>query len=562
LLLLSAAPAVANPPEAAYIEISDRWTEQVGLDDALERSGFSPVPMDLSSGDVPRTPLIVVGSFASESATVRQWLAENRDGLLERVAAGTVLLQWTQADQTEPTPRFLPESLTIRRTDRDGTPVRVLAAGHPLVASLPRLADQPDSLDLPAHHRAGSWETLRDQRGFRVLATLGRSTRDPVLVEAAHGRGRIVLTSLFFDKRMTAGGEVVAPAGFDKAANAFFSGLREYVSLVQSGAAPAVEATPAYQPPAPLSFVPGSSTIVALPDTQVYSERYPHHFLSQTRWIREHLAQRNIVAVFHEGDITNRNTPEQWEHAQRAMDQIFGRLPVIAAPGNHDMGPGGNGADHESLMSRYLDVDRFESHASFGGTLEPGRTENNYSLFEAGDSKWIGIALEWAPRERAVRWADALLTKHSDRHAILVTHAYMYFDDTKYDWDRTNSQSWSPYKYGVADGEEPIHDAGDLWEELIDRHDNVMMVLSGHVLGDGAGRLSEATRFGNVVHQMLANYQMLHEGGDGWLRLIEILPDGKTVQVRTFSPVLNRYNTDPEHQFTLELQPAASGPSN
>jgi len=82
------------------------------------------------------------------------------------------------------------------------------------------------------------------------------------------------------------------------------------------------------------------------------------------------------------------------------------------------------------------------------------------------------------------------------------------------------------------------------------------MVLSGHVLADGAGRMSERTQLGNVVHQMLANYQMLHEGGDGWLRLIEILPDGETVQVKTYSPVLDQYNTDPQHQFQLRLQPA------
>lgn len=37
---------------------------------------------------------------------------------------------------------------------------------------------------------------------------------------------------------------------------------------------------------------------------------------------------------------------------------------------------------------------------------------------------------------------------------------------------------------------------------------------------------------------MLANYQMLPEGGQGWLRLIELLPDGETIQVKTYSPVL------------------------
>lgn len=554
--LLSTMITQAEPPRAAVIELADHWTGQVGLSRSLEEAGFRVIPVDLQSAEVPDVELIAVGSFASESEAVRTWLSKQRDGLRQRVAQGAVLLQLTQADQTEASPSFLPKQLSITRTDLDGLPVVIQMDQHPLLDSLPRLENQPNRLSLPTHHRSGSWETLHAQSGFRVLASLGEVTGDPVIVEAAHGRGRIVLTSLFFDKRFTPAGENAAPAEFNRAADAFFAGLLTYVSLVSSDQAETFQSTATYQPPSPLPFVPGSSTIVALPDTQIYSERYPQHFLSQTRWIRQQLKEHNIVAVFHEGDITNRNTPEQWENAQRAMDELYGRVPMIVAPGNHDMGPGGNGATHDSMMSRYLDVARFQKHASFGGTMEPHQAENNYSLFEIGNAKWIGIALEWAPRDLAVVWADKLLNQYADRQAIIVTHAYMYYDETKYDWDRTQSQSWSPYQYGVAQNAQGINDAGDLWEKVIDRHSNVAMVLSGHVLADGAGRLSEKTHFGNVVHQMLANYQTLHEGGDGWLRLIEVLPDGETVQVKTYSPVLDKYNTDPQHQFSLRLQAA------
>jgi hypothetical protein len=209
-------------------------------------------------------------------------------------------------------------------------------------------------------------------------------------------------------------------------------------------------------------------------------------------------------------------------------------------------------------MSRYLTEDRFRSHESFAGTFQPGQTENNYSLFAAGGQKWIGIALEWAPRDAVVAWADKLLGKHSDRRAILVTHAYMYYDDTRYDYQLRQDQRWSPYNYGVRNSEEGINDAGDLWRKLLDKHPNVAMVLSGHVLGDGAGRLTDVGKAGNSVHQMLANYQMLREGGEGWLRLIEFLPDGETIHVKTYSPVLDQYNTKAQHQFMLKRNPAAN----
>ena len=59
---------------------------------------------------------------------------------------------------------------------------------------------------------------------------------------------------------------------------------------------------------------------------------------------------------------------------------------------------------------------------------------------------------------------------------------------------------------------------------------------------------------GDVVHQMLVNYQMKALGGEAFLRLVEFHPDGKTVQVKAYSPYYGTYKTDSENQFTLTLQ--------
>ncbi|WP_436715089.1 metallophosphoesterase [Roseiconus lacunae] len=544
-------------PKAQFWEITDKWTHQTGLQRCLSSAGFAATPFDPKSGIDADCDLLVLGSFLSEDPRYRAWSKEQATSLQKFLDEGGVILQLTQADQTESSPAFIPKELNVKRTDKDGNPVLVLADSHPLVAQLPRRSTNNKQLELPMHHRRGSWESLRDQKGFRVLLTLDATNRDPVLVEAAVGKGRLLLTSLFFDKLENKDGEVTAPVEFHYASKAFFAGLHDYVFAVANGNGPAVEPTKPYVPPEPWDFVAGSTTVVALPDTQIYSERFPQHFVAQTEWVAKNLDRLNIAAVFHEGDITNRNTPEQWENAKEAMQPLWGKLPVICAPGNHDMGPRGNGATHESLMSDYLTVEDFAKHDSFQGTLDSGRTENNYSLFEAGGIEWIGIALEWAPRDRAVQWADELLTKHSDRRAILVTHAYTYFDDSVYDVTQRTDQSWSPYGYGVKNSSEGVNDAGDIWRKVIHKHDNVVLVLSGHVLGDGAGRVTSKTDNGSLVHQVLANYQMLTEGGQGWLRLMEFLPDGETIQVRTYSPVLDRFNTDPQHQFRLSLTPSA-----
>ena len=52
---------------------------------------------------------------------------------------------------------------------------------------------------------------------------------------------------------------------------------------------------------------------------------------------------------------------------------------------------------------------------------------------------------------------------------------------------------------------------------------------------------------GNKVHQMMFNVQTLGggwegNGGDCWLRILEFMPDGKTIKVRTYSPLFGISN--------------------
>jgi len=50
-------------------------------------------------------------------------------------------------------------------------------------------------------------------------------------------------------------------------------------------------------------------------------------------------------------------------------------------------------------------------------------------------------------------------------------------------------------------------------------------------------------------------------GGDGWLRILEFSPDGKTVKVKTFSPLFaisptsqpNAWKKDARNEFTMKL---------
>ncbi len=308
------------------------------------------------------------------------------------------------------------------------------------------------------------------------------------------------------------------------------------------------------QPPAPQ---PGAFSIAVLPDTQNYSEKFPEIYAAQTKWIVEHREARKIACVLHLGDITNHNTPEQWENAVRAMRTLDGKVPYCLTPGNHDYSEGGRCTDRTTLINDYFPVSAFKKQSTFGGTYdrEPDRIENSYHRFTAADRKFLVIALEFGPRRDVVRWANEVVAKHRDHAAILITHAYMYFDDTRYDWGKYGAQqNWNPHSYGVArTTADDVMDGEELWTNLVSKHDNFIMTLNGHVLGDGLGKLTSPAPDQGEVHQMLVNFQMRPQGGDGWLRLLEFQPNGKTVQVYDYSPTRDQHNQSPQNQFALSL---------
>lgn len=306
----------------------------------------------------------------------------------------------------------------------------------------------------------------------------------------------------------------------------------------------------------PAAMNQGSFTIAVLPDTQNYSEKHPEIYLAQTRWIIENQKARNIACVLHLGDITNHNTEKEWENATQAMKLLDGRVPYCLVLGNHDYSERGSCSDRSTLANNYFPVSQFKNQPTFGGTYdrEPDRIENSYHLFAVEGRKFIVLGLEFGPRKDVVRWANEVIGRYQDREAILITHAYMYFDDTRYDWAKFGSaQSWNPHSYPLVKQSDDVCDGEELWNSLVSRHKNFILTLNGHVLHDGLGRLTSTAPDGRNVHQMLVNFQMRPSGGDGWLRLLEFQADKQTLQVVDYSPTRNQHNQSPQNRFELKL---------
>lgn len=332
----------------------------------------------------------------------------------------------------------------------------------------------------------------------------------------------------------------------------------------------------------PIQPSPDASwSMVVIPDTQNYAKSSINKVLlnEMTQWIAANQADWNIQLVLQEGDLVNnndtasptsgdQNSTQQWQNVKNAFRSLDGVVPYVLATGNHDHGTT-NAQNRATEFNNYFTssdnslVDPTQGGV-LKGVLEPGRLENAYYELEAPDGReLLVVSLEWGPRQAAVDWANQVVgqSKYDDHTAILLTHAYMYHDETRYDIARNldadpdNNQGGNPHSYQTADD---THDGGELWNELVKLHGNFEFVFSGHVGGDGLGRLASTGDEGNLVHQMLFNTQFESTGGNGWLRLVEFLDDGQTVRVRTFSPHYDLQKTDEANNFTLQISSVAS----
>lgn len=310
------------------------------------------------------------------------------------------------------------------------------------------------------------------------------------------------------------------------------------------------QTTPA-RPAVLARLTPGSFTLVALPDTQYYAQSYPEIFRAQTQWIADHAQALSLRYVLHLGDIVETNAAAEWRNAADALGTLDAhKIPYAIVPGNHDYGPGGTASNRETLMNDYLSFEAAERMPSFGGVYENGKLDNTFHLFSAGGRDFILLALEWGPRDEVVAWASSIMSDYPERLGILITHAYLNEDDSRDDiTDDRRSQRYNPHSYFTLGS---VNDGEELWQKLV-RHHRFIMTLNGHVLGDGTGYLISRTDVGNDCHQMLSNFQLRERGGEGYLRVLEFLPDGRSVHVYTYSVLFDRLLESPDQELVFEM---------
>ena len=268
------------------------------------------------------------------------------------------------------------------------------------------------------------------------------------------------------------------------------------------------------------TFIFKPFTVIALPDTQYLTLDYPALLTTQTQWILDNAAAKNIAFVLHEGDMTHTNIEQSWINASNSFAVLDGKVPYAIVPGNHDM-IGGTTA----LLNKYFPVSKFKDLPTFGGVFQADKMNNSYRFFSAGGTDWLVVALEYNPSDELLDWASQIVAANPGRRVIVLTHAYLAPDDKR-----------------SGTGE-------NIWNKLVRKYRNISFVFNGHYTDDEAARLVSDGDNGNKIYQMFADYQTLNFGGTGYLRIVELDRSRHKVSVKTYTPWLDTYKTDDANQF-------------
>lgn len=303
-------------------------------------------------------------------------------------------------------------------------------------------------------------------------------------------------------------------------------------------------------------------TIAVFPDTQSQtgstSGSDSNDFFNACQHLLTNATALNLKAVIGLGDIVQLgNVQQEWTNAYVGYGKLFSNsIPVFLAQGNHDLDDQGVTAGLERWVTNYNSwfgtnylFPKSWWNGDIYGSGASNHVENAYFLLTNGPSVYGFMNLEFGPRTNVLDWASNIVESLPLVKWFITTHSYMYRDDSRVG----GTDLFSPHVYACctngADGE-------GVWQYFVREHPNIFTVMSGHDLADGQGRLASRGKFNNVVSQYLFNYQLGTDdnGVSASFELLTFRPTKGIVEVRTYSPVTDTYNTEATYEFGFPLQ--------
>ena len=176
-------------------------------------------------------------------------------------------------------------------------------------------------------------------------------------------------------------------------------------------------------------------------------------------------------------------------------------IPYSVIPGNHDLD---GMAGYTTTFDSYFPYTDFTRYSWYGGHYPSQSNSSSYELISSLGQNLIILNLVCTPAmlPDAIPWANSVLDQYNTRKAIVITHGYI---DTSGEYIDSGNVS------GI-----------EIWNNIVKAHGNIIAVLCGHY--DGEYYCTANGTNGNIVYNLLTDYQYEPHGGNGWLRLYRFYP--------------------------------------
>lgn len=282
---------------------------------------------------------------------------------------------------------------------------------------------------------------------------------------------------------------------------------------------------------------PASEYLIVIGDIQEYTQTFENldYLIYSLNWIRnQNNHYGNIKCVLQDGDVTNNNSPWQWDMAREAFHHLKDSVMYVWSTGNHDYQWGGETGTQISdrtstLLNSYLSNPLLDKNIL--SYFETDRYENIILRSTLANRQINIISLEFGPRPEVLHWAAEYVRSHTDERFILMTHEYMTSEGDRMESGKTFAD--------LQFMELPHTEPDEIWEQLVKPNDNVLCVVNGH---NGFCKYLETENdAGRMVPQILFNLQYQVNGGDSMLQLWEFPQNENRVNISVYNTLSGEY---------------------
>ena len=267
-------------------------------------------------------------------------------------------------------------------------------------------------------------------------------------------------------------------------------------------------------------------------DTQVVTEKHPDKLSRIYDYVVDHVDDKNIQFVMGLGDITERSTQAEWDVALENIHKLDDLVPYSVVRGNHDTA---------ASFKQAFPYDRYE-HV-LGGSYQNDML-NTWQELTVGDIKYLIMTLDFGASNAVLDWAGQVIEAHPDHNVIITTHAYLFRDGTTLDAGDVCPPATNG---GYNNGDH-------IWDKLISKHENIVLVLSGHDPCENVVMTQTEGNHGNIVTQLLIDPQGVDAsvGATGLVALLYFSEDGSHVTVEYYSTVREQFFIS-TNQFEFDI---------